>query len=182
MKITFSTCRSAILAASIPVMLTLGGCASPVTHEAMVPQKMGAVVHHPQSVAVAVTGGNETSAAGKSQVSNAELQQAVIAAIDQSKVFARTVQGNNGDYVLNVTLVSLDQPNFGFSFTVGAEMGWSLTKADTGAVVWRESIKSQSTAGATDAFAGVTRLKMATEGAVRENIQTGLGKLSALNL
>jgi hypothetical protein len=182
MKMSFSICRSTLLAACVPVLLTLGGCATPVTHEAMIPQNLGAVVHHPQSVAVIVTGGSETSAAGKSQISNTELQQGVIAAINQSKVFARTVQGQNGDYILNVTMVSLDQPNFGFSFTVGAEMGWSLTKANTGAVVWRESIKSQHTAGATDAFSGVARLKLATEGAVRDNIQTGLSKLSALKL
>lgn len=182
MKITFSACRSVLLAACVPVLLTLGGCASPVTHEALVPQNLATVTRHPASVSVATTGGSETSAAGKSQVSNAELQQAVTAAINQSKVFARVVEGKNGDYLLNVSLFNLSQPSFGFSFTVEAEMGWTLTKADTGAVVWRESIKSQHTTGAGEAFAGVTRLKMATEGAVRANIEKGLTKLSGLKL
>jgi len=53
----------------------------------------------------------------------------------------------------------------GFSFTVNVEMGWTLTRADTGAIVWRESIKSAHTTGAGEAFAGVERLRLATEGA-----------------
>jgi hypothetical protein len=33
-----------------------------------------------------------------------------------------------------------------------------------------------------DAFAGVTRLRMAVEGAARENIANGLKEISSLNL
>jgi hypothetical protein len=183
MNINFTFIRSAILASCVTgVLLTLGGCATPVTHEALIPVSMEVAKHHPQTVSVVAGGGAETSAVGKSQVSDAELQQAVAAAINQTKTFSKVVDGKKGDYILNVNVFNLTQPSFGFSFTVKVEMGWTLTRADTGAKVWQESITSEHTAGATDAFAGVTRLKMATEGAIRNNVKQGLTKLSALPL
>lgn len=183
MNINFPSLRSAVLASCFAgVLLALGGCAAPVTHEALVPVKMEVAKRHDKSVAVVAGGGSETSAAGKSQVSDAELQKAVAEAISQTKTFSKVVDGKNGDYILTVSIFNLTQPSFGFSFTVTAEMGWTLTRADTGAKVWQESIKSEHTASATDAFAGVTRLKMATEGAIRNNVQQGLTKLSALSL
>jgi hypothetical protein len=138
--------------------------------------------HHPQTVAVVASGGTETSAAGKPQVSDSELQQAVAAAITQTKTFSRVVDGKNGDYILTVNVFNVTQPSFGLAFTVTVEMGWTLARADTGAKVWQESIKSAHTVGATESFVGATRLKLATEGAIRNNVQEGLVKLSALPL
>jgi hypothetical protein len=92
------------------------------------------------------------------------------------------VEGKTGDYVLNVDIFNVTQPSMGFSFTVSMEMGWTLTRADNGTVVWRESIKSEHTTSTSEVFVGVTRLKMATEGAARKNVALGLQKLSALSL
>ncbi len=61
-------------------------------------------------------------------------------------------------------------------------MGWTLTRTSTGEKVWQESIKSEHTTTTAEAFAGTTRLRMATEGAVRNNIGLGLTKLSNLPL
>lgn len=171
----FATCMTGIL-------LTLGGCATPVSHEALVPAMLEVSTHHPQSVAVVASGGKETSAAGKPQVSDTELQQAVATAIAQSKTFSRVVDGKNGDYILIVNVFSVTQPSFGLSFTVGVEMGWTLTRADNGAKVWQEAIKSEHTVSTGEAFVAVTRLKLATEGAIRNNVKQGLVKLSALSL
>ena len=46
----------------------------------------------------------------------------------------------------------------------------------------RESIKSSHTATMGDAFIGVTRLRLAVEGAVRENIRQGILEISKLNI
>lgn len=167
----------------IPVLaalLALGGCASPVTSDAMVPTSFHPAKQQPVSVSVAVAGGAETSAMGKSQIADAELVAAVTQAINTSHTFTRVVPGKDGDYLLTVNIFNLTQPNFGFSFTVQMEMGWTLSRA--GAVVWQKSIKSEGTAGATDAFAGTVRLRMATEAAARNNIADGLRQLSALTL
>ena len=43
-------------------------------------------------------------------------------------------------------------------------------------------MESSFTATTGDAFAGVTRLRIATEGAAQENIRLGIKKLSQLNL
>jgi hypothetical protein len=182
MKIAASFSRSFVLACFSAVLLTLGGCAAPVTHEALVPAVLELPKHHPQTVAVTASGGSETSAAGKSQVSDVELQKAVAQAIAQTKTFSQVVEGKNGDYTLSVNVFNVAQPSFGFSFTVGVEMGWTLTRNSNGQNVWQESIKSEHTTGAAEAFAGVTRLRMATEGAIRDNIKLGLTKLSALSL
>ena len=182
MKTIASFKRVAAFITCLATAAILTGCATPITHEALVPGTPNIVKQHVQSVAVTVSGGTETSAAGKSGVSDAELQKAVAAAIASNKVFSRVVEGKNGDYILNVAIFDVDQPSFGFSFTVTMEMGWTLTRADTGATVWRESIKSTHTATAGEAFAGVTRLRLATEGALRNNIEQGLVKLSALSL
>lgn len=179
---TFSI-RSTIFASCIAgLVLTLSGCATPVTHQALVPVSLEVSKHHPQSVAVVASGGTETSAAGKPQVSDTELQQAVASAITQTKTFSRVVDGKNGDYILTVNVFNVTQPSFGLTFTVGVEMGWTLTRTDTGAKVWQESIKSEQTVGAGEAFVAVTRLKLATEGAIRNNVKQGLLKLSALSL
>jgi hypothetical protein len=159
----------------------LGGCATGASHEAMVPT-IAAANKHPQSVSLEVTGGQDTDALGKSQVSNESFAQALEQAITQSQTFSRVIKGSGQDYRLSVVIAGLEQPSFGLSFTVKMEAGWTLKRADTGATVWQESIRSEHTAGAGDAFAGVVRLRMATEGAARNNISQGLSRISQLKL
>lgn len=155
----------------------LGGCATPATHEGMAPAVVGTARTHPHSVSVAVTGGKETDSIGKPQISDEAMAQALTDAIVRSQTFSRVVQGKGADYLLTVTIISIEQPTFGFSFLVKMEAGWTLKRADTGATVWQESIRSEHTATAADSFAGVTRLRLATEGAARSNITRGLASM-----
>jgi hypothetical protein len=166
----------AVLCASA---LVLGGCASPSTPEGMVPTAAIAG-QHVKSTSVVVAGGSATSALGKSQISNEAFQQAIVMSIEKNKTFSSVVKGNGGDYQLAVTVISMDQPSFGFSFTVKMEAAWSLKKAD-GTVVMQETIKSEGTAGATEAFAGTERLRLANEYAARANIAAALEKIGKLN-
>src|SRR5688572_843993 len=93
----------------------LGGCATGASHEAMVPPTVTAAKKHPHAVSVDVTGGQETDAMGKPQISNESFAQALEQAITQSQVFSRVVKGSSGqNYRLSVVLVGLDQPSFGF--------------------------------------------------------------------
>jgi hypothetical protein len=52
----------------------------------------------------------------------------------------------------------------------------------TGNAVMKESIKSSHTASAGEAFAAVTRIRMAVEGAAEDNIRQGLQKIANLPL
>lgn len=160
----------------------LGGCATPTTSAGMTPTAIKTTTKHAKTVSVAVAGGQETDSMGKSQVSNSVMAQAITDAINTSKTFSGVVQGKSGDYMLSVNIVNVDQPSFGTSFTVKLEAGWTLQRVDTGAVVWQESLKSEHTATMGDAFVGTERLRLATEGAARNNIALGLEKLSALKL
>jgi hypothetical protein len=160
----------------------LGGCATGASHDAMVPTNVTVVKKHAKSVSIEVTGGQETDALGKSQISSESFAQALERAITDSQTFSQVIKGSTHDYRLSVVMASLDQPSFGFSFTVKMETGWTLKRADTGAIVWQDAIRSEYTASAGDAFAGVVRLRLATEGAARSNIAQGLSKISQLNL
>jgi hypothetical protein len=136
----------------------------------------------PYSVSVNVLGGKETSAMDKSQISNEAFMQAIADSLYKSGLFSKIIHGKNADYLLNVMIFNLAQPSFGFSFTVKMEAVWSLAHADSKKVLMRESVRSSFTATTGDAFAGVTRLRIATEGAAQENIRLGIKKLSQLNL
>lgn len=180
MKRSFRNVSLSILALGLVGLAS--GCASPTTREGMTPDTFDTVNRHPYSVSVNVTGGQETNPLWKSQISDATFTEALVDSITKSKTFSRVVQGKGGDYILTVSLVSMDQPSFGASFTVKMEAGWSLKRADNGTVVWQEAIQSSHTATVGDAFVGVARLRLATEGAAKNNIKQGLEKISKLKL
>ena len=173
-----SILRSLSAATLCASALVLAGCATASKPENMVPTAMIAG-QHAKTTSVVVGGGSETSALGKSQISNEAFQQAIVMSIEKNKTFSSVDQGAGGDYQLVVTVVSMDQPSFGFSVTVKMEAAWTLKKAD-GTVVMQETIKSEGTAGATEAFAGTERLRLANEYAARANIAAALEKIGKL--
>lgn len=175
-----SMLRSLSVVAACATVAVIAGCATASKPEAMVPPTPIAGIQHAKTTSVVVAGGAETSALGKSQISNEAFQQAIVQSIEKNKTFSSVVKGAAGDYQLAVTVVSMDQPSFGFSFTVKMEAAWSLKKAD-GTVVMQEVVRSEGTAGATEAFSGAERLRIANEYAARANIAAALDKIGKLN-
>jgi len=153
-------------------VVLLWGCATPATFEGMVPTSFQTAKSHPQTVRVSVTGGQETVVVGRPQITTSAFTQALTESITRSRTFSRVVedQSQKADYLLTVTLFSMDKRVFGR--TVKMEAGWTLRRADAGTVVWQESIISEHT----DAD-----IRLATEGAARNNIAQGLRKISKLN-
>ena len=151
----------------------LGSCSTAARFEGMVPDSIETVTVHPQTVRVNVTGGQESAALGKPQITNAAFSQALIASITKFRTFAKAIedQSPSGDFLLTVTLFSTDKRSFGR--TVKLEAGWTLRRAATGEIVWRESIISQSSQG---------NFQVATEGAARNNIAQALSKISKIDL
>jgi ABC-type uncharacterized transport system auxiliary subunit len=161
----------------------LGGCSTPAQPNAMVATSLGAVAKHPESLSLNVTGGSATSAAGASQISNGDFASALSQSIERSGLFAKVIPaGQSSAYHLEVAIVRLQQPMFGFSMTATIETTWTLTHLSDRAVVWQKAITTSHTANAGDAFVGVTRLRLATEGAARDNIQDAINQLGALSL
>jgi hypothetical protein len=160
----------------------LAGCAAPANREAMVVQKPVVTKKFAQTVSIDVNGGNETGSMDSSNISSADLKAAIESSIVQSSLFKSVIQGKGGDFELSVMVTKLAKPSFGFDMTVELETGWSLVRVSDKAVVLRKSVKSSHTATMSDAFAGVTRLRMAVEGAARDNIAQGLAAISELSL
>lgn len=127
-------------------------------------------------------GGSETGVMDSSNVSSADLKAAIETSITKSNLFKSVVQGKSGDYDLTVTVTQLDKPVFGGAFTATLETGWSLTKVSDKSVVMRKAVRSSHTAQLSDSLMGVTRLRLALEGAVRNNISQGLQAISDLPL
>ncbi|MBT9569363.1 MAG: hypothetical protein IV085_13825 [Thiobacillus sp.] len=174
--------RRVVLIGTALAVLNLTGCASPADREAMIPQSVAVAKKHPYSVAVEAKGGAETGAMDSSNISNADLKAALEGAIVKSGVFKNVVQGKNGDYDLTVSVIEMPKPIFGLTFTVDLEMAWSLVKRSDQSVAMRKTIKSTHTATFSDAAVAVTRLRLAVEGAARNNIAQGLKAISELDL
>lgn len=168
------------LFALIAAVIGLAGCASGAHKENMVAAPVASTKKLPYSVAVDARGGAETGTMDSSNVSNADLKAAIESSIAKSSLFKSVVQGKNGDYELTVTVIQLSKPMFGGAFTVTMETGWSLIKTSDKRIVMRKSIKSSHTAELSDSLVGVTRLRLALEGAVRNSIAQGLQEISAL--
>lgn len=178
-----SSLRQAVGLGAGLVALFLGGCATASNSASMAAPPMEVANKHAGSVSVNVTGGAETSSMGASKIGNTEFADAISSSITQSGLFAKlAATGQADDYHLDVMLVRLDQPMFGFSMTVTIESNWVLTRVSDKTVVWQKAVISTYTAKAGDAFAGTTRLRLANEGAARVNIKDALTQIGALTL
>jgi hypothetical protein len=173
--------RSVCIAAIVASVALLAGCAAPASRESMAVPAV-AVKKFPYTVTVDTAGGADTGAMDSSNISNADLKAAIESSISQSGLFKSVIQGKGGDYDLTVTVTQLTKPMFGASFTVSMEAGWVLTKASDKSILLRKVVKASYTGGAFDSLVGVTRLRLAVEGAARNNITQGMQAIAELNL
>jgi hypothetical protein len=167
---------------TLSIALTLAGltgCASQMTHQDMTPARVRVANHHAESVSLIALPAPGADAAAAAEFMT-ELNAALSDSIKASKIFS-SVKADGSDYQLTVQFFSESHPAFAIAFTSTLEMGWTLKRVDTGAVVWQESIKSVNTTGGTEAFSGAERSKMAVAGAIKKNISTGLSHLGKLS-
>jgi hypothetical protein len=162
--------------------VVLSGCATATQTAAMAPKTEWHVRKNAQTVTIQVGGGSATSSMGASQIANDDFARAIQQAVIDSGLFAKADLAGSGDYRLDVQIVRLQQPLFGASFNVVLETTWRLSKQSDRSVVWEKSITSNFTATMGDAFAGVTRLRLATEGAARNNVSDAISQIGALTL
>jgi hypothetical protein len=175
-----TTLRRLLLLPAIAALVALTGCASQLTHQELTPAPVQLAKHHAQSVSVTVLGKADVDAE-KAKPATDEMRLALVDAIKESKAFAYVAK-DGVDYQLTVQLFNESHPAFGFAFTSQLEMGWTLKRSDTGAVVWQAAIKTEHTTGATEAFSGAERVKMAIVGAIKKNYVEGLNRIGGLSL
>ena len=167
---------SVLVAASL-----LSGCATASKADAMVAKPVAVTHASSADVSVTVAGGQDTSKMGASQISDDAFAQALRDSITQSGLF-KAVAATGGRYKLSAFIGKVDQPTMGFSMTVKMEVSYTLVDTTSGKAVWSKNVASEHTAKASEAFAGVTRLRLANEGAARDNIEQALAEMSTLQL
>jgi len=173
--------RSVALACVIAAATLAGGCATPASSVAMTATPAASVHQIGSDVSVAVSGGKETASMGASQISDEAFAQALRDSIEKSGLFAK-VSSSGARYKLTGFIGKVDQPLMGFSLTVKMEVNYTLVDTQSGTTVWTKDIASEYTAKTGEAFAAVKRMRLANEGAARENIQQAVAAMAALTL
>jgi len=158
------------------------GCASSAKPEAMISVPAAPVHRSASDVVVTAIGGKETSAMGPSQISNEDFALALRDSFDKAGLFKKALVSGPARYALDVFILQLNQPMFGFSMTVSMEVSYTLSRTETKEVILKKGISSTYTAALGEAFVGTTRLRMASEGAARKNIEQVIQEISGLKL
>ena len=174
-----------VLLSIICVVMIIGGvsgCASPAKSTGMTVRDVKIQKQHPYSVKIVVDGGSSTDPLGFSPVSNEAFAEAVANSIIGLKLFSEVRNDGGGDYLLGIQIFSIEQQPIGFNLTTYVEVGWSLVDVVTGKQAMRKTINSSYTATFGKAFAGAKRGRLATEGAVRKNIEEGIQEIAKLDL
>jgi hypothetical protein len=161
------------------IVAVLSGCAAaPANKAAMIvnPENVTSVIKEEQKgkfIVSAVTGGTATNPFWKSKVSNESFEAALKESLALTSL-AATESGSK--YKISADLVSLDQPSFGLTFDVISTVNYKVY-GDTFEKVF--SITAKGTATTSDAFVAITRLKIANERSIQENISDFIKQLSA---
>lgn len=163
------------------LLLLLGaGCASGAQSAAMVARQVPTVRRTHEAVSVTVDGGQQTDPMWMSKISNQDYKAALVDSLNRSRLFERVQDTGEPPLRLALLLESLEQPLAGFDMTVVLRVHWQLLRMPDKTVLWHDRINTVYTAKFGDALAGLKRLRLATEGAARENIEEGLRKLAAM--
>lgn len=158
----------------------LAGCATPSEVQNMVvrsdvfQETINASFAHKIAVEK-IEGGSETIPFLVSQVSDSDFK----AALEESLKNAGYLSKEQPEYKLSAHLVNLEQPFIGFNFTVRATVDYKIVAVSNNQAVFEETIESAYTTKVSDSLIGVSRLRIANEGAIKRNIELMLKKLSA---
>lgn len=157
----------------------LSACASPANKQSMMvnPDAVASYVKEEQKgkfVVDAVGGGKATNPMWTSQVSKENFE----AALKDSLSIAGLTSADSSasQYKVDADLLSLQQPMFGLTFDVISTVNYRVHKAG---FERKFPITATGTATTSDAFVGMTRLKIANEKSIQANITEFIKQLSA---
>lgn len=159
------------------------GCAAPFNAGNMVPDHVTLVHRLSGDVSVTVAGNRESSAVGASEISNDAFAQAIGNALDRFGLFTKVEPaGAVARYKLIAFVGQTDQQLEGPAQTVKMKVSYQLVDAPTGNTLWAQNVQSRYTATEGGYLAVVKRLRLANEGAARDNIQQMLHGISTLEI
>lgn len=108
--------------------------------------------------------------------------EVVMPMIRAEGIFPSVEITTNTPYFLHVRIIKVDTPSFSVRMTVGINVIWTLFRTSDKAELLKEKIYSDYTGGVFEGgIHGANRVRVAMEGAMRENIKVGIVKLESLN-
>jgi len=169
----------------LAVLLAASGCASGARTDAMTVAALPDTLignASPLRSAVrvdVVTGGAETNPLWKSNVSTDNFR----AALGESLTRNGMTASGQARYLLNAELVSLDRPFAAFDTTVTAKVRYTIVTAGVAAgsqaIKLDETIETPYMVKFSDAVYGPERFRLASEGAMRDNIDAIIKRMIA---
>lgn len=155
-------------------LVALGACSQPARVSQMtVTNIAGASVAADPALlgvlAVAeVSGGQETNPLWTSEVGNAEFRAALENSLQANALLAGDAAA--APYRVSAELQEVDQPVFGFDFTVTSIVAYRVVDA-AGAIFFERTVTHPFTASVGDSFYAAKRLQVANEGSIAGNIR-----------
>jgi hypothetical protein len=161
--------------------LLLAGCSTPAESNGLRPVGFKVVTQHSASVIVHTEGGAQTDRLGNPEIAAPAFREALMAAVNESRIFSSVRDQPPADYRLSVSVVT-SKPDIGLTTHEKVSARWELTRLSDNSVRFNEFVTTSGKATAGDALTMWPRMRIALERAGQENIRQGLTKLAALNL
>jgi hypothetical protein len=172
--------------AALPVLLLsaalLAGCASPARIDNMVVTAPQTPQARPSTYTGAlamgpVTGGTETLPFWTSEIGDNEFAGALRESLRAAGLLA--TDPATARYRLDAQILNVEQPVIGFDMRVNTLVNYRLIDPPTGATVWSDTISATYTADFSSSLVATLRVRLANEGAARENIRKLIERLQS---
>lgn len=170
------------LAAALGLAI-LTACASPAEFQNMVVTdgldmaQAEASPYHQNITVSRVDGGEETNPLWTSEISSQAFEKALITSLENAGILSELKDG--APYKLRATLLEIDQPIFGLNFTVRTRVRYEVIDTQTDKAIFDQEIPADHTATFGDSPFAIQRLRLANEGAAKNNIAAFIEKLIA---
>jgi len=136
----------------------------------MTPESNVSDVSFSGSANILVVGSNEAIA------KNSDIKLAIEGALANSQLF----NGDETKFRINVNVLSIKNPMMGINLKSELRIKWQLIDISENKIVWEDNLTNDYTATMSDSLVAVTRLRIANEGVIRENIQLAIDEMIAL--
>jgi hypothetical protein len=118
-----------------------------------------------------------------SGIANSRTADVIMPMIGARGTFSGIDKSSNAPYLLNIRIIRVDTPSFSTRMAVSIDAVWTLYRTAEKTELLHEKIYSTYTGGVFEGgLHGANRVRVALEGATRENIRIGIEMLASLNL
>ena len=117
--------RNFLLLTLMVAITAINGCSSMsgARYDSMIPVDYDIVHKQMKTVSIDVRGGVEPNKSLRPMISNEEFTKAIVDAVTRSQAFSQVVPESRADYILIVTIISLEQPTAGRRRPDGIQTG-----------------------------------------------------------